>query len=218
MADLIVGCDPSSKCLAFYALSPVTPTVKARKYTIGAKTKYKPEDSAAALDACDDMIQVADSMATTGGRKFLFIEKPLRGRGGTNTTIVQSFVSGVVQACFVRAGYKVYLIDNQTWKSFIGVPRGTRTKSGQPKTAVVNAMKARFPKDAMIVGTDGDLLDAAAVARFGAETVRRGKLVEASRDVPDGDGPQPDDVLRKARVQHRVRRAKRMPRSTQGKG
>lgn len=184
MGRLVVGCDPSSKKLSFFALQLGTDTAKLRTYTFAGKARYEPKHSEEAMTACEEFLEYIEGMTGRRDTRYLFLEEPVMGRGGARTTMIQSFSSGVIQACFVRAGFTVYLINNSTWKAWLGVA-GKKTVSHKPKVHIEIAMKQRFPKTAMMVGADGDLLDAAALARYGAETVQRGQLVAQARYLPD---------------------------------
>lgn len=168
MSNLIVGIDPSSIKLAFYALHPNLPTVMPLKYTLGKK--YSPGVAAAAMDATLEAVERMTTMSKSATR-FAFMEAPVIGRGGARSTIVQAHTSGVVQACLIKSGFTVYMVNQSTWKTWL---------TGRPnvgKDYVVNAMKGRYPKDHKAAGSDGDVLDAAALARYGWEAARLGSVV-----------------------------------------
>lgn len=168
MPHLIVGVDPASTKLAFYGLHPTLPTVLPMKYTLGKR--YSPEAAGAAMDATFEALERLRPMGAGKGA-LAFIESPVIGRGGARSTIVQAFTSGVVQACLIKSGFTVYMVNQSTWKTWL---------TGRPnvgKDYVVRSMKGRYPKDVIAAAGDGDVLDAAALARYGWEAARLGSVV-----------------------------------------
>lgn len=167
--------------MSFFAIHPVLPTVNAFTVQIAGKERYTPAVAAQAMESSWDAIDRLEVMKVNKQTPcYLFLEEPVVARGGARTTMVQAYVSGAIQACFTKAGYTVYLVNQSKWKSFLGV-QGAKTTSGQTKDYVRRAMQGRFPKDAKAVGRDGDLLDAAAIARFGQQVIQRGTLVAGGR-------------------------------------
>ena len=167
----MVGCDPSSAKLTFYAIHLPTGTVKTHVANIG-KGKWTPGNCERAMYVAWEAIEMFDPMRRDGTAAWFYIEEPVVGRGGFRSTMVQSFVSGPVQACFSQANYNIELVNNSTWKAWLGVA-GKRTESGKKKIHIDRAMQARFPKDHNVVNGDDDLLDAAAIARYGEHRRRR---------------------------------------------
>jgi hypothetical protein len=165
---VIVGCDPSSKKLAFFAIHPLTRTVMARAFVLRGNARYTPEGAAEAGHACAEMLTLINPMGTPSTPMILFIEEPVVGRGGIRSSLVQAYINGVVQDWFTRAGYSVRITHQSTWKSGLGIPQ----RGGKPE--VLAAMKRLYPKDVRACGPDEDLLDAAALARYGVEAIRRG--------------------------------------------
>lgn len=172
MTALVVGIDGSSRKLAMFAIHPVLPTTYAA-VAILHKSKYSPDAAAEAMDGCFAFLDTVHKMATPRAAKVAWIESPVVGRGGPQAALVQAFVSGVVQACFVKAGFKVHMVHQSTWKAWLGVSPTAKTK-GNVKPDVVRAMRAQFPKDWSTASGDPDILDAAAIARYGANAVRLG--------------------------------------------
>jgi Holliday junction resolvasome RuvABC endonuclease subunit len=166
---LVVGIDPSSKHLACVAKHPLGHTMAMVKYTLG--TKYSPQSAAEAMDSTLAFIDAIAPMAVPSAPRLAFIEAPLVGRGGVRTTMVQAYVSGVVQSCFVKAGFTVYLVNVQTWKaSYCGNGHAS-------KDDVRRAVAGRWPKAARNAGSDGDLIDAAAICDYGSEAASRGQVL-----------------------------------------
>lgn len=154
-----------------FAIHPVLGTTYAA-VAILHRTKYSPDAAAEAMDGCFAFLDTVSRMATPRAAKVAWIEAPVSGRGGVQTALVQAFVSGVVQACFVKAGFKVHLVSQSTWKSWLGVaPNQPTTKA---KAEISRSMKLKHPKDWTVCNGDPDLIDAAAIARYGANAVRIG--------------------------------------------
>lgn len=181
----IVGCDPSSKKIAFFASQPITLTNVAQGYIISKKNnaKYEPGNLLRAERASLDFLRTANSMAPAKAERFLIIEEPLMGRGGVRTTVVQSLVSGVIQKCFYEAGYTIYMVNLQTWKAHFGIA-GKTTKGGKAKTNFTKlALQGEYPKEVMACGDDHDLLDSLGICQWGIQAVRRGNVVAEARDM-----------------------------------
>lgn len=144
------------------------------KFKLGVK--YSPSNAAEALDSTLGFIDAVAPMALPSAPRLAFIEAPLVGRGGVRSTMVQAYVSGVVQACFVKAGFTVYLVNVQTWKSaYCGNGHAS-------KDDVRRSLAGRWPKGARTAGSDSDLIDAAAICDYGREVAAKG-LVLARRGV-----------------------------------
>lgn len=172
---LVVGIDASSKKLAMFAIHPVLGTTYAA-IAILHKSKYSPAAAGEAMDACFTFLDTVHKMSTPRAAKVAWIERPAVGRGGAQSTIVQAFVSGVVQACFTKAGFTVHLVHQSTWKTWLGVAPNAKTKANV-KPEVVQAMRAQYPRDWGAAGGDPDLIDAAAIARYGENAVRLGNAL-----------------------------------------
>lgn len=181
---LIVGCDPSSKHLALYAIQGLTDTVIFQSERLGPNksSNYHVSNLYEARLQAEAFLALLRPMGR-GCDKWLVIEYPVVGRGKARATLVQTLVQGVVQERFYAAGYSIHWVYPATWKSFLGVRNRSRratTNHGKgPKPAIVQAMKARFPKDAVTCATDPDLLDAAAIARWGLMAYARGNILVA---------------------------------------
>lgn len=161
---LIVGADLSSKYLALVAKHPVTPTAAVVKYPLGrrATDRYTPANSAEAMDCMLDYLDQIGPMAVPGAPRMAYIEAPLVGRGGAKTTVVQSYVNGVVQACFVKAGFTVELVYAQIWKKVIC------GNGGASKSDVGRRVRSRWPSVSRACNGDQDLTDAAAICLYGS--------------------------------------------------
>lgn len=179
---LIVGCDASSKRLAFFVIQGVTNTTRTEVLLLAPKLsdKFHPANLYAARVSVRTFLNELKPISA-GTDKWLVIEYPVVGRGGSRATIVQSLVQGVVQECFYEAGYNIQTVYPGTWKSWLGVnTRSKRSSSNHGrggKPAIRQAMKAKYPKDAQACGGDDDLYDAAAIARWGLASHGAGRLV-----------------------------------------
>lgn len=160
---LILGADLSSKYLALVARHPVTPTAAVVKYPLADKpsTPYSPKAAAEAMDCMLEYLDTVGRMAVPGAPLMAYVEAPLVGRGGAKTTMVQSFVNGVVQACLVKAGFTVTLVNVATWKRIV-CGRGDATKPD-----VARRVRSEWPSVGRACGTDEDLFDAAAICIYG---------------------------------------------------
>jgi Holliday junction resolvasome RuvABC endonuclease subunit len=138
--------------------------------------KYSPEVAAEAMDRTLEVLD-AVSMMDRAASRVCFLESPVGGRGGIKSTVVQAFTSGVVQACLIKTGWTVHLIHPSTWKAWLT----GRGNVGKPE--ILRAMKGRFPKDVQAAQNDGDLVDAAALARYGYEAIGRGTRLAQVRSV-----------------------------------
>lgn len=167
MPDLVVGIDPSSKHIALVAKHPVTPTGMVWKGDVCKPRKaYSPDVAAEAMYQMQDVLGQVAAMSTGNIGRVAYVESPLIGRGGAKTTMVQSYVNGVIQACLIQAGFQVYLVNVQVWKSAV-------CGSGHAdKADVQRVVKARWPSIGRACGSDTDKNDAAAICLYG-EDVRR---------------------------------------------
>lgn len=200
--SLVLGIDPSAKKIAVVGFQPETGTYRVESRNLYPKgaTKQTPESLGNAAVFMRDFLAEAQVMASDGQR-FAYVEEPLVGRGGASATIKQAYVGGIIRACLVEAGFKVYSVHPSTWRAGLGI-----TSKGT--AAIKTATRQRLdPKLRGLVGNDGDLVDAGAIALYGADQVRKAALLVPPG--PDGSGVQgrrPDVVLRPARVRRVVRR------------
>ena len=167
----IVGADLSSHNLAFADTMPrdMLKRCHLHKYELGSP--YTPQSAGHALDATLAFLEAIDESIPYQVERLLYIESPVTARGGVKTTVVQAFVSGVVQACFVKAAFKVYLVNVMTWKKTVcGNGRAS-------KPDVARTIKRRWPN---ITTADQDLLDACGVLLHGLAVERARTRLEAS--------------------------------------
>lgn len=167
---LIVGCDPASTRLAFVAKYIGGITSASAKYPLGKR--YTPDCAAEAMDLTLDFLHGIATMAPRDSARVAFIESPVGGsKLNVQALAKQAFVSGVVQACCIKAGYTVHLVPPSTWKQAV-VGNGNASK-----VEVIRTIAAKWPKLSKTVGQDTDLNDAAALCIYGQEVVRRGQII-----------------------------------------
>lgn len=202
---LILGIDPSAKKIAVVGIQPETMTYRVEATNLYPKgeTSQSPASLHNAAIFMRDFLGEAQVMASDGQR-FAYVEQPLVGRGGASATIKQAYVGGVIRACLVEAGFKVYDAHPSTWRAALGIKIGKGTSTAQAKAAIKQRLD---PKLAGLVGSDSDLADAGGIALYGVEQTRKAALLVPAG--PDGGGVQgrrPDVVVRPARVRRVVRR------------
>lgn len=175
----IVGIDPSSTKLAVVTLIPGHRgwKVLAHKYTLGPK--YHPTctlHATAAIRRHVTQSPIADQL-----QRYAFVEAPVVGKGGVRSTMVQAFTSGATQAALLGAGFNVELVQNTAWKKSI-VGSGNAAKGD-----VAEALRLRWPVQQARVADDQDLLDALAIALYGATVVGGGQGLDGVGELLDLD-------------------------------
>lgn len=158
---LVVGIDPSARKIAVVATHIVLNVSLAQSFVLyKTSERQTPATLGKALDAMDEFVEWADRVDPNGTRAA-WVEDPLVGRGGVRTTMVQSYVGGVVRGSLARAGFEVHNVNVSSWKKAV-------TGSGKSqKPAVRYAVQQKWPKIMGMVGDDGDLVDAAAICLHG---------------------------------------------------
>lgn len=182
--NLYAAFDPSAKKIAVAAVHPLTNTHVTKAWNLYARgqTKQSNESIARADAAMDDVIRILDAMGS--GDRFAWVEAPLVGASVTST-LKQAYIGGIIRARMVRAGWTVYDVNVSTWKKVV-------CGTGRAEKAQVQQMVgAKWPKAAQTAGSDGDILDAAAMVLYGQEVVRKasalaGPAGTAPRAVPRG--------------------------------
>ena len=165
-AFLVVGVDPSARKIAIVATHPVLMTIHAESYILYKTTEKQTMASlGCAVTAMQRFLASVDGLLTSP--RYAWVEDPLIGRGGALTTMKQSYVQGIIRGMLVHAGFTVYGVNVSTWKKDI-VGNGHAEKSD-----VLRAVKVRWPKIEGLVGSDGDLADAAAINLYGQAILDR---------------------------------------------
>lgn len=172
---IVVGCDPSSKHLAFMAEEPLTRTILHAKFDLringGRKSaKYEPAVAESAYDAAWAFARQV-RLASPKSERVVYIEAAAVVSGRANQCIVQAYTSGAAQAAFVSEGFEVYLVSIGTWK------KDVCGNGAAKKEDVARTIKFVWPKAAQMAGKDQDLLDAAAISYFGRfNEIREGRM------------------------------------------
>lgn len=164
---LVVGIDPSSRKIAVVAHHVETNSTICRAYTM-YKTSERFDNAAIgrAVAHMHDFLAEVESMEPTALR-HAWVEDPIVGRGGVASTMKQVFIQGVVRGHLAHAGFHVYGVHPSTWKADV-VGNGRAEKSD-----VLRAVKTQWPKVVDLIGSDGDLADAAAIRLHGSNVLGR---------------------------------------------
>lgn len=160
--SVVCGLDISASRLAIVALCEPTPRI----LKVDFRKPWVPLVCAHAQKEAEDFI--ASVQNNQEWRADCWIESPLVGRGGVRPTIVQSFVSGAVQAGLIGIGCRVTLITASEWKQI------TCGNGNANKADVARRIRSRWPDHSALADGDGDVLDAFGIAHAGA--ARRGPL------------------------------------------
>jgi len=163
---MIVGLDPSTKKLAFAYKIGVE--INGDEKTI-TNSRYSPTSSFVAYAETKHFLSGLERHVFDYER-YLFIEAPVVGRGGANTTMKQAFVSGAVQAAAIELHWEVHLVHNSKWKKEV-IGAGNATKGDIRQHVVVE-----FP---WVEGASQDLIDAIAIQEYGEKVVAMAKEIRA---------------------------------------
>lgn len=190
---LIMGFDLSAKKIAVVVTETATGTFFARTADLYAKgdTRQTPESLGAAIAFMSSFLTEVVQVSPQG---YAYVESPLVGRGGSATTIKQAYVGGVVRGWLAHEGFNVYDAHPSTWRSALSITVPTSITGGSARTKALKsetlkAVSARWPKIVPVIGTDVDLLDAAAICLYGAgkaaaaDRIARGDASVARRSV-----------------------------------
>jgi Holliday junction resolvasome RuvABC endonuclease subunit len=162
--SVIIGIDPSSFSVAcaVVAKDRVAAVHKAtfRKAGSGA---WSPKDAGMALQVIEKLfIEVLEVSSVTQ----IFLEEPVMGRS-VKPTIVQSYVSGIVQAVATNLGASLELVNNKRWK--LEVIGNGNAKKDDTRAVLTKRMK----RLATLCGDDDDLYDAAGIALYGNSLIKQ---------------------------------------------
>jgi Holliday junction resolvasome RuvABC endonuclease subunit len=194
---LIAGIDPSAKKIAIVATHPTLNVSYVQSFMLyKTKETQTPASLGKALDAMDEFLAWAAGVAPQGEQRFAWVEDPLVGRGGVTTTMKQSYVGGIIRATLHNAGFTVYGVNVSSWKKDV-------LGNGRAQKPAVSAhLKRAWPKVHGLVGSDGDLADAAAINLYGRSVLAKAALMgpagPAGGAVPGG---RPRTMVRPARLQ-----------------
>lgn len=181
--DSVIGIDPSTKLLGVVFLPTSGLGAKSVVINLGREAFHPGK-----------LLRVYEQLSSFLGtlppnhKPYVFLEAPVVGRGGASTTVVQSYVSGVIQLVTQQSNLPCQTVNNSAWKKVV-VGHGA-TKTSRDKADVAASLQWKwaitYPSLATVPGiTDGtasqDIADAAGLAVYGLCTLgRRIKLVNPS--------------------------------------
>lgn len=157
----IIGIDPSSKKLAF--------CITKGKYTISMFKKSLPEG---VLHASGAAFEEAFLFFSKMPRAQIFMEAPLVGMS-VSSAIIQAQVGGAVLAAASKAQLNVQLVNVSSWKKqVLGQGHGHAKK-----LEVAEWLKQNWEKAYNLAAGDQDLIDAAAINRYGYKHARLAQAI-----------------------------------------
>lgn len=201
---LILGIDPSARKVAMVAYETVTQTFSTHAVNLYGKGETRQTNDSLLRCLTSVRDYAAGLVPTAVGQPLAYVEEPFVGGGVKNpsSTIKQAYVGGIVRACLVEAGYRVYDVGVSSWRGTLGITgRGTAALKATTSALVAD----RLPKVYHEVRTDHDLVDAAAIVLYGLEQARKGSTI-AGLAAGSLQGGGPDLVVRPPRLRRGVRR------------
>lgn len=166
---LVVGIDPSSAKLAVV----MTSSSKGKFVTV---TRKLPKDH---TKGCGQAYGFIDELLCEMEERYediqVFLEKPVMGVGGAQSTIFQSQIGGAVMAAASRRDVPLRMVNNQSWKKRV-CGRGNITKA-----EVAERMVGIWPELVEHAGKDQDLIDAGAINLFGWHVLTLKKRLRRTR-------------------------------------
>lgn len=185
---LIVGVDPSAKHIAMVAVETTTGTFKHWKSSLYAKgsTKQTARSLGTAWSAMAHFVAEITPMIAQGSEPMAYVEYPVVARGGVATTLKQGYVGGIIRGCLAANGFAVYDANLSSWRKELGIVVPVSVKGGHARTRAFKdetkkALAARWPKVTGTLGDDADLIDAGAIAYYGARQADKGTRLGAAR-------------------------------------
>lgn len=173
--DIIIAVDPAARKLA--AVTTVGPS-----YRIDVRTM--PSDPVARCVAAYRWMHRI--VREHGGLHdvYVFIEKPVLGRGGARGTLPVAEIHGVLVAAAHRAGaFEVVPVHNQSWK------RKVVHNGNADKAMIAKHVRKTWPRLYAEANGDQDVCDAACINRYGEHhisTMRKRARVAKRRDTIGG--------------------------------
>lgn len=167
----VVGIDPSSKKLAVTLFLPETLEAKSISYKLRQKSNdtYSPKVAHTSFSTVEMMVH---KFHLRGRDTRVYMEAPVVGRGGAKSTMVQSYVSGAVQAAFLSLGIPVSLVNVSVWKKDV-------TGSGAAtKDAIASAVHMKLVDMGLNylwrnIEGDQDMIDSVGVMLYGYRVLGR---------------------------------------------
>lgn len=155
----VVGLDLSTKKLAI--VGDFAGTYRYASITLGQKL---PESTEEARQTVRQWLR----RVTSSNVCHAYVEQPVVGVGGVQTTLKQSYINGAVQAALVAEGYIVHpLVSNSHWKKeVIGSGRAS-------KEEITDWVRTNWKGLYRTIGDDQDVMDAACILIYGLSELRR---------------------------------------------
>jgi hypothetical protein len=157
----VIGIDPSSKKVAICT-------------TFTSKPEFKiidlPEGVYPATGAAFREVFAFLGEEDCGEEIFIYLEAPVVGRNAYST-IVQAQVGGAVMAAAQNRGAKLFMVNVNSWKKQV-VGKGNATKP-----EVAEWLEKYWPDAYNLANGDQDLIDAAAINRYGYKHVRLAQAI-----------------------------------------
>lgn len=162
MSDFVViGIDPSSRKIAVTVTRNHEPAIR-------MQTKTLPKDIAdVCLVSFTYVRWMTKEYVDAGDQVYVFIEEPVVGRGGVYTTLRQAKAHGAMVAGAKSVpGANIHTVNNQRWKKVV-LGNGSL---GKPE---IKRRMYEVWRDAYDASQgDQDLIDSAAINRYGLHVVR----------------------------------------------
>lgn len=159
--ETVIGIDPSSKKLALCITNGTkVPTFHKINLPVGLHS--------ATGVAYREVFCLLESF---NGLARVYMEEPLVGVGGVHSTIVQAQVGGAVMAAAANIGTRLELVNVGSWKKQV-VGNG---KAKKPEVAAW--LEENWKKAYNLAAGDQDLIDAAAINRYGYQHVRLAEAI-----------------------------------------
>lgn len=165
--DFILGVDPSAKKIALVGTCPTLHSTLIEAITLYKTGKQEMKHLGDALLGMQQFLEAARPL-TEGVSCYAWVEQPMV-RGGTESALKQAYISGIIRATLVTAGFRVYNANVMTWKKEV-CGNGRAEKSD-----VARAVRTQWPKVVDRLDGDGDLTDAAAIALYGQAVLTRSR-------------------------------------------
>lgn len=164
---MILGIDPSTKKLA---IAWDHGGLVVDEFTL-AEGRYTPESAWNAYAMTRGHLERMERLGhVTPDQEpwVVFLESPVVGRGGINTTMKQAFISGAVQAACRSMEWDVHLIHNSKWKREVcGIGNATKADVRQHVIAKYGDSWE---------GESQDAIDAIGLYEFGVLTMQRAAM------------------------------------------
>lgn len=161
--SLVLGIDPSAKKIAIVATDTLTRVVVAEAYVLYKTGSQTPESMGRAEMAMTDFLDKVARISP--GDRHAYVEQPVLNSVGIASTVKQAHIGGIIRGRLANAGFRVTDVNQSSWKAHV-VNNGRADKPD-----VARVVKVAWPKAWALVEHDGDLTDAAAICRYGIDSL-----------------------------------------------